>query len=136
MEYVISVIWTGLELLSVVFFNGAFLSRRKKNRYQIIIPVLFWIVVCIYTNLGINILVKQALTVLIFAGLSFVLYNGKSFAHIVLSLLCYIFIIVIDTLVINGMCALLRISYEVLIWRKLSYVTLTTVDKMTSVFFS
>lgn len=136
MEYVISVIWTGLELLSVVFFNGAFLFRRKKNKYQIIIPVLFWIFVCLYTNLGINILVKQALTVLVFAGLSFVLYNGKYSAHIVLSLLCYIFIIVIDTLVINGMCALLRISYEVLIWRKLSYVTLTTVDKMTSVFFS
>lgn len=134
MEYIISAIWIGLELLSSIFFNGAFLPHRRKNQYSIIILILLWTFVGVYTNLGINILFKQVLTISVFVGISAILYRGKWFVHLVLSLICYIFITIIDTLVINGMCTLLRVSYEELIWRKFSYVTLTTVDKMLSVF--
>lgn len=136
MEYIISAVWTGLELMSCIFFSGAFLSRRKKSRCQIVILMFLWLLVYFYTTLGIHVLAKQTLTVLVFVGVSLTLYSGNFLAHMVLSLICYLFLIIIDTLVINGMCALLGIGYDTLIWRKLSYTTLTTADKMIAVFFS
>lgn len=136
MEYIISVIWIGLELLCSIFFSGAFLNQRKRSAKRTIIVIVAWCIMGIYANLGIDQLVKQLLTVMTFATVSAVLYEGNLLLHLALDLICYIFIAATDAIVINGMCRLLDVSYNTFVWRKLSFITLTTADKLLAIFLT
>lgn len=134
MEYIISGVWVGLELSCAILFNGAFLTRRDlKNRPWGII-LLIWGVVCVYTNLSIDQLLKQILLVAVYSGISRMLYQGSWITHISLAIVCYVFIAAVDALSVNGICNLLGISYEIFTLRKLSYITFTTMEKLVLVF--
>lgn len=111
MEYFISAIWIGIELLCNIFFCGAFLAKKERSNIKVLVVVIVWIIIGLYSNLGINPLTRQVVTVLLYTFISFLLYKGSYIAHILLALICYIFIATIDTIAVNGMCALLRISY-------------------------
>lgn len=130
MEYLISAVWIGIEMLCNVFFCGAFLDRKERNKSMIIAVIIVWIIIECYSNSGVNPLVKQATTVLLFTFISFLLYKGKWIPHILLTLLCYIFLATIDTISMNGICALLGISYQELIWRRATYTVATTMEKL------
>lgn len=134
MEYVIGAVWVGLELLCAIIFNGSFLSEKRIQKQNIIAIIIIWAFACVYTNTSINQLVKQLLLVIIYTGISITLYHGTYIVHICLAIIGYIFIAAIDAIAINGMCYLLGISYNTLVWRKLSYITLTTADKLLAVF--
>ena len=96
--------------------------------------LILWLIICIYSNILIDQVIKQVLTILILTILSVVFYRGKLVVHLCLVIICYVFITTIDTIAINCMCYLLGISYNTFVWRKLSYITLTTTDKLMSVF--
>lgn len=130
MEYFISAIWIGIELLCTIFFCGAFLAQKERSNTKVFAVVIVWIIIGLYSNLGINPIVKQIVTVLLFTFISTQLYKGSYIIHILLTLICYIFIAAIDTIAINGMCTLLKISYDELIWRQVTYTVLTTMDKL------
>lgn len=136
MEYFIGAVWVGLELFCAIFFNGAFLQKKERKKYFLPFILTIWVFMSVYTNLPVNQYLKQVLLVVIFAGMSWVLYEGTPAAHIILSIICYIFIAAIDGISVNGMCSLLNISYESFIWRKLAYITLTTADKLIAVFLA
>ena len=136
MEYVIGSTWGTLELLCIYLFNGAFLPQRPIKKQSIIGIAVIWIFTCIYANIPLNHFVKQILTVTIYTTLSVVLYYSNVFVRIGLTIICYVFIVTADVIVINGMCWLLEISVETFAWRKLSYVTLITADKLLVVFLS
>ena len=136
MEYIIGGLWSGLELLASLFFSGAFLSRREKKWYQ---PLLFfsaWIFVCVYTNLELNRMIMQILSIMVYAALSCVVHDGKWYLHILLALISYLFLLITDALVVNGMCALLHLSYNQLMERMWLFITLTTIDKTIAVFLA
>lgn len=130
MEYLISAVWIGIELLCNVFFCGAFLERKVRSKSRIIAVIIVWIIIEGYSNFGVNPLVKQAATVLLFTFISFLLYKGNWISHILLTLICYIFLAAIDTISMNGICALLGISYQELIWRRPTYTAATTMEKL------
>lgn len=136
MEYLIGAFWSGLELFCCFLFNGAFLRPKELKSKYVYKVLIIWFFVCIYTNIPINQFAKQVLTVLIYTILSTILYYGTCGVHLCLVLICYLFITVIDTIAINGMCYLLDISYNTFVWRKLSYITLTTADKLLAVFLA
>lgn len=130
MEYLISAVWIGIEMLCNAFFCGAFLDRKERNKSRIIVVITVWIIIESYSNSGVNPLVKQAATVLLFTFISFLLYKGNWISHILLTLICYIFLAAIDTISMNGICALLGISYYELIWRRATYTAVTTMEKL------
>ena len=136
MEYVIGAIWSGMELLCCLFFNRAFLPRKEYNRKYLHKTLLIWIIVCIYTNIPINQFVKLILTAAAYTTLSILWLQGTFIVHICLTVICYIFIASMDMMAINGMCYLLSISYNTLIWRKFSYFLLITSEKLFIVLFS
>lgn len=134
MEYFISAVWIGIELLCNVLFCGAFLEWKERSKLRTFAIVIVWIIIGLYSNLGINPVVRQVVTVLLFTYISSLLYKGSYAAHILLTLICYLFIAAIDTIAINGVCALLDISYTEFVWRQFSYTILTTVDKLLACF--
>lgn len=136
MEHIIGAIWSGLDLFCCFLFNGAFLLQRnlsKKYAYKVL---LIWLFVCIYTNISINQYIKLVLTVTIYTVLSILLLQGTFPVHACLSVIYYIFNASMDTVAIHGMCYLLGISYNTFVWRKLSYITLITADKLLTVFLA
>lgn len=135
MEYIIGGLWSGLELLASLFFSGAFLSRREKKWYQPLLFLSAWIFVCVYTNLELNRIIMQTLSIMVYAALSCVVHDGKWYLHILLALISYLFLLITDALVVNGMCALLHLSYNQLMERMWLFITLTTIDKTIAVFF-
>lgn len=134
MEYIIGAVWIGLELLCIILFSGSFLQNKSIGKRHIAIIIMCWGIVCLYANIGINQFVKQLLFIVTCIIISQMLYYGTFIVHICLSIIGYIFIVAIDTIIIYGMCYLLGISYNTFIFRKLSYITLTTVDKLLAVF--
>lgn len=136
MEYIISPIWSSLELLCVTLFAGAFLPKYEFTKIRFRAVVVTWVLICIYPSIPMNPYVKQILTLVSYTILSLIIYRGTYFSHFCLVVICYIFIAVIDVFAINGICYLLDISYNTLIWRKLSYITLTTADKLFAVFLA
>lgn len=136
MEYVIGAVWIGLELLFAILFSGSFLTKKNITKQRIIAIVVIWMFVCVYTNVSINPFIQQLLLIVIYATISMMMYQGTYIVHICLAIIGYIFIAAIDTLAINGMCYLLGISYNTFVWRKFSYIILTTADKLLAVFLA
>lgn len=136
MEYVIGAVWIGLELLFAILFSGSFLTKKNITKQRIIVIVVIWMFVCVYTNMLINPFVKQILLVAIYTAISVMLYQGTYVVHICLAIIGCIFVAAIDTIAINGMCYLLGISYNTFVWRKFSYILLTTADKLLAVFLA
>lgn len=134
MEYIISAIWIGIELMCNIFFCGAFLDQKGQSEFKFIAVFIAWLILGLLPNLEINPLVRQVVTVLLFMYLSSMMYKGSYAVHILLALICYIFIATIDTIAINGTCALLDISYDEFIWRQFTYTVVTTMDKLLACF--
>ena len=136
MEYVISAIWSALELFCFILFNGAFLVRKARKKSDILAVAAIWIFTSVYAYLPINQFLKQLCLPFIYAWISVLLYEGTYVAHVFLAVICYIFVAVIDAFSSYGMCEMLHIDYSTLIWRKLLYTTLITADKLVAVFLA
>lgn len=130
MEYIISAVWALSELLSCMLFCGAFLKERREKRYISIAVICAWIIMCIYPNIGIEGFIKQVITIGFITFVSAFCYSGQWLTHMLLVIICYIFIAVIDIAMVNGISVLLGISYSEFIWRKLSYITVVTIGKL------
>lgn len=133
MEYIASIVWIGLEMLCVLKFCSAFLKSKQGKWKKIIGVLLIWTIIYAYSNTQINGIIKPIISILVLSLLSIWMFNGKPVFHFFLVAVCYIFIAIIDTVVVNGTCLLLDISYLDLIWRKYTYITVITIDKLIAV---
>lgn len=133
MEYVASAFWIGLEILSVLLFCDAFLPLKPGKIKNALGILLIWIVIILYSNIDITGVVKPIISIVVLTILSLWIFSGKPLHNFILVLVCYIFIVIIDAVVVNGTCILLDISYIELVWRKTTYITVTTIDKLFSV---
>ncbi len=130
MEYIISLVWVFLEVLSYMFFADAFLERRRGKKETIISFCLVWVVIFTYSRFVSNTLLRMALTLICGVGLSLYLFKGFWVRHVLCFLLSSIFGALADTLIVYGASALLGISFSVLIWKQLLYTVICTVSKL------
>lgn len=135
MEYIISPIWVFLELLSIVTFLDALLLKRGKKVRSIISFLVVWLInsFCAMFEPGI---VKQIIIILAITAMSFLLYHGSWLKHIIYVFVAVIFVGIIDTAVVYGMCALLNVSYVDFVWRKLQYVITVTAARLLVLLFA
>ena len=136
MEYIVGALWSGLELVCCYLFNSAFLPQKDLSKKRISSALLIWLFTCLYTNIATNQYIKLVLTLTICTVLSAVLLQGTFAVHTCLAVIFNIFVASMDTVAAHGMCYLLGISYNTFVWRKLSYTTLITADKLLAVFFA
>ena len=134
MEYVIGALWSGLDLFGCFLLHGAFLPQRNLGKRDVPKVLAIWLFCCVYTNIPMNQYVKLVLSVTVYTVLSVLLLRGAVPVHICLAVVYNIFNASMDTLAIHGMCYLLGISYNTFVWRKLSYITLITAEKLLVVF--
>lgn len=135
MQFLLSSIWIGLELLCCLVFISGFQSCKRKKTICFVTFFLAWAVMVIYTNTEINEIFKQFITLAIFVGVCAFLYDGKILLHLLLVLVCYIFLSLIDTACAYGVCALLGIPFSDFVWLKFTYITVTTISKLLALLF-
>lgn len=136
MQYILSSFWIGLELLCCLTFVSAFHPRRYSKIVCNMSFVIAWLLMSYYSNTDINEVVKQVVTLIFLSALSVFLYEGKLISHIFWVVLCYIFIILIDTAFAYGISAVMNITFSEFVWLKLTYICVTTTSKLLSLFLA
>ncbi len=136
MEYVISLIWTGLQLTGIVLFVAAFLSLKRSRKTCLLALAVTCLLMYGYSNMHINPIIIQMISIGVTACLSLYLFEGSWFIHILLSTTGYIFIAITNTVIVYGTSALLGISAEEFMWRKAFYVTVVTLGMLLDVFLA
>ena len=129
-------LWAMLELGGWFFFSGVFLHKREKNRYLIFLFLAVSIFMYLYSNSGINKLLKQIMTISVYLCFSLILYKGKWSARIFAVIGYYVFCSVLDALTLRGGSLLLGLGFEELIMQKLTYVAIVTLDKLILLLFA
>ncbi len=134
MEYVATILWGGLELLCCLVFVSAFQVRRWNKGGFVAIGLAVWGLLIASVILSESQIVKQFVTISVLIGACVLLYRGK-FLHTVLwVILSYIVIGVVDIAFAYGICAVLGVTFSEFVWRKVTYVTTTTISKLISLF--
>ena len=132
MQYIVSALWIGFELLCCLVFISSFQNCKRSKSTCIIAFLLSWLVMNVYSNTNINEIFKQFVTIALFTGLCNFLYDGKIVSHLFLVITCYIFLTLIDTACAYGFCAIIGVTFTELIWLKFTYITVTTISKLLS----
>ena len=136
MEYIISLFWAGLQLIGIVLFVAAFLPQKRSKKASLLPLIVTWLLMYGYSNMSINQVIIQILSISVTVCLSLCLFDGSWFTHILLSTTGYIFIAITNTIVIYGTSAFLGISVEAFVWRKAFYVTVVTLGMLLDVFLA
>lgn len=133
MIYLISAIWSGLEILCYFFLFAAFLKRKRNTVATILTFLITWALFFFAVNLipvdGLN----QIVPICIAVAASFFLYDGKWYHRIFAAVLCYILLAVVDTGISYGASFLRGISFSELLWQKYTYLTTVTIAKLVEV---
>lgn len=134
MEYVLSVLWVTAELMCCMFFSGAFLEERKSRitRIPILLFSLLSLVFC--ANLVKFGAVRQFVSIGIVVVTTRVIYKGNLLTHLLLTLMCYIFVAAIDTILSYGTCLLLGINHNIFVWQKWNYTAVISISKFLACF--
>lgn len=137
MEYILSLLWVGLEFLSLLFVCKALMPLNMGKIKTALSLLSIWI---LYFILGITGLLSSLpirpfilLFGLLFSVLSF---RGPWYIHLIAVIMHYLSLSIIDSLVVYGTAALLRISLSELIWRKWLYAVMVTAGKCILLFLS
>lgn len=133
MEYVFNSVWSLLEFYFFLLFWRSFLRTRKPIKIQVISMVIAWVIGIVYMSIVQNQFIKQLLTYFLLFCLSFFLYHGVWYKHIIFVIVGCIINGLMDTIVIYSICALLGISYLEFVWMKLFYVVCVSISKLISI---
>lgn len=136
MVVLISALWVGLELLCNVVFHASFSKIKRGKTAAIASFLLVWALMAVYTNTGIDKMIKQGLSIAMLSAVTVYLYDGKWLKHVFLTILSYIFSAIIDTAIAYGASALLQVSLAELMWLKYTYIAIVTISKFLQVFFA
>lgn len=136
MEYFLSGFWSGLELIILFFFLGAFLEIRRSKNYCLLAFASAWISTLVYLNIGLPDVFEQAASVFTLAVIAFVCYRGTALRKILVVVLSYTLGAVTDSIILYGTCTVLGVSLSELIWRKMTYVVAATSGKLITIFLS
>lgn len=132
----ISLFWICLESAAIILLFSAFLIR-KREKYQVLLGgFLNAVLATLVCNHGWPEAVRIFLVLGIYMMVMPRLFQGNLLSHFLLMVIGYSLITLLDVYFINGVCWLLDIPYQDLIWHKRLYVILVTIGKLLSILFT
>lgn len=134
MEYIISPLWVFLELCAVVTFADALLVKHSSRKRIVITFLTIWLVSSLCVMINVDSAIRYALNFALTFFLYSSCYKNSWQRRLLSSFLCWVFLSIIDIVVIYGFCAFLGMNYTDLVWKKLLYITLGTVSKLAAIF--
>ncbi len=129
-------IWTAMEISTAGLIWKAFFRPRVSQRRYIAAMVCLWCLFMVYFSADSSRNLQFAVTILAFSTTSLWVNQGKLHWHILVSLLSYCANIAITNVFCYGASALLGISMESLIWKKMLFTIVVTIGKLASMLFA
>ena len=130
MEYFLTALWTGIELLTLSFTVNTFFPARHSKRTTAIAYVITWILLFLGLYLsGLSELAAQIMSLIIMTTYTFVCFKAAILYHILCSLMVCLFFGVMDTAAGYGISALMGITFHEFVWMKLLYSAVCTTVK-------
>lgn len=133
MEYIISPIWILFDCLTVIIFSYSFFPLRHSFKRSVMIFLLIWCSGSICSFVLPSGYVYLFLSISYVFLLQFLIYRGSVIRHLLCATIGYTFLGIIDTLSTYGVCALLDISYDVFVWKKLLFTAAVTTGKLVEI---
>ena len=132
MEYVLSILWILLDITSSVIFTASFSKLRwnKKRTMVIMMTALVSAALIIFLVPGESYRIG---TIGIMLVLVITIFYGSWQKQLLSVLLSIVLIGIIDTSLLYGVSAILNITYDELIWKKMLYTIVTTSTKLIEV---
>lgn len=136
MATIITVVWVGIELLSLLIFLRSFLVQRQNNTRCYLSLLLLWVIMAAYSSTGPTNSLRPVITMALAIACSLYTFKGPWLSRILIVVLSYIFSGIFDVAVCYGASAVLGISYSDLVWKKLLYTAVGTASKLLYLFFA
>lgn len=134
MEYFLSALWAGIELIEIYFFWNAFLEVKCSKKICLCTFCSAWIFSLVFLNFGIPDTVEQIISFAMFIVISVFCYRGSLIRKILCVVLFYILGSLLDTALLYGTCAILGTNLSELVWQKLTYSLVVTISKLITIF--
>ncbi len=132
----ITTTWIGLEALCYFFFFESFLHRGNSFRRIVLAFLLTWALFFMCMKIPPLPGIDQLGPICIAIAVSFLLYKGKWYYHILAGFVCYVLFTIIDAGVAYGVSALRNISFTELVQQKYAYLTTVTLAKLVELMLS
>lgn len=132
MEYFISGLWIALEIATILLFFSSFLPLER-NRWFASFGIV-WLIILVTANLARLQPFALAARYISILLLTRHLFHGRWYTYILLEAVIVLFILVADSAVSYGTCALLQISLDEFVWRKFTYSMTGTLSKLLILF--
>lgn len=136
MEKLISAFWFSLEYIFCYLFWSAFLTKKASNTRIFCFLAAAWVTSFLYTNIGLNQIVKIAMTFSVHFVVTCFLYDGAWYRRIFVTILGYAVSAVVDTAFLYGISMFLGISLSEFACRQMFYVATVTIGKFLTVFLA
>lgn len=138
MEYIAALLWISIETIALFFFLKAFLPQRRRG-YRAYLALAFQLIFLFAVNNLVQFpvsYIRIVLNILSSVAVSFYLFGGTWYSHLLFVAVEYFALVSFDTAALYGTAAVLGISLNVLILRKLLYCTVVTVEKLIFLFLT
>lgn len=133
MDHIFTLLWTSLDLTAFYLFFDAFLIRRLAGKKRLAVWAGCWILTVLFGVLEIPGVIRLPVCMLIVWAASVWLYQGNPIRHMLITLLAYLLFSVLDGLMMYAGAAILGVSFNELVWRKVTYLLLATTEKLLAV---
>lgn len=133
MEYLISAFWFALEYIYCYLFWHVFLPPRASKKKCLLVLLLAWGFSFFYTNIGLNQILKKAISFVVFGMVISQLFDGKWYRRFFVVVFGYVVGGMIDTVVAYGISLLLGVSLSEFVWFELFYIVTVTIGKLISI---
>lgn len=133
MEFLLSFVLIGIEVVAFYFLHAAFLPARNNRKLRWLILLVTAVLSTAITQSSLGDIEKLIVLVLDFAAYLY-LFGGSVFWHILLKVLTVIMTGVIDTGILFGTSLILNIPLNLLVWRRLLYTIVIIAGKLLTLF--
>lgn len=132
----LTLLWSSLDVLSIVLFVAAYLPRRTGSRWKKAAIGFFGVILIGYSLIEPQMGVAQ----LVFYGVLFAflrcLFSGKWYIIAFIQLLMVVFSAMMDLFMSMISCSLLGVSFDEFVWMVALYATVITLGKLLLVYFA
>ena len=129
LEYVLSIFWVFLEIMCIYLSASAFLPEKAGRSTQLLSFFAIWFICSLIACLEVAAPLRQITTLFLAFIWTQFLFHGSWIKHVLLIILTYVFTCVIDIAVSYGISALLGITFQEMVWKKLLYIVVVSVAK-------
>lgn len=130
MEYLLTAFWGMLDLVSYQFFLSAFLPVKTSKRVYRYSFMFAWLLLQINTYWGLPSQYQQIIPFILLFFICIINYRGSLLQKSLYLIIVYIFGALLDTAIAYGSCALLEITFDELLWKKITYTIVVSIGKI------